>query len=134
MKTYTKMATKALVVALALGITGSALAEGNKKIGRVYFKMVCTVCHIQDAVKAIPPNSRTMAEWTAYMDADVHDKTGKSNPKVSYYTSKEYRMSIQDTNKAAKKFLKMPDEQLYEDVKTFVVTGAKDSDTPASCQ
>jgi len=67
------------------------------------------------------------------MDADKHDASGKSKPKVSDYTSKAYRESIKDSNKAAKKFLKMPDAALFADVKAFVVHGAKDSDTPASC-
>lgn len=47
--------------------------------------------------------------------------------------SVEYRESIKDTNKAAKKFLKLPEQQIYADVLTFTVSGAKDSDTPASC-
>ena len=74
-----------------------------------------------------------MAEWTAYMDADKHDASGKSDPTVSYYTSTEYRKSVKDSNKAAKKFIKLSNDQLYADVKAFVVSGARDSDTPASC-
>ncbi len=134
MKIQLKSAARALAAVLVLGYAGSALAdEPNKKRGQVYFKMVCTVCHIQTAAKAIPPNTRTMADWAAYMDADKHDSTGNSDPKVSHYTSAEYRDSIKDSNKAAKKFLDLPSEQLFADVKAFVVGGAKDSDTPASC-
>lgn len=134
MKIQLTSAARALAAVLVLGYAGSAMAEDpNKKRGQVYFKMVCTVCHIQTAATAIPPNTRTMADWTAYMDADKHDSTGNSNPKVSHYTSSEYRESIKDSNKAAKKFLDLPAEQLYADVKAFVVGGAKDSDTPASC-
>ena len=134
MKTKLKPAAQVLAAALALCFAADGMAaDPNKKRGRVYFKMVCTVCHIQEAAKAIPPNTRSMAEWTAYMDADKHDASGKSNPAVSYYTSQEYRESVKDSNKAAKKFLKLPAEQIFSDVKAFLVSGAKDSDTPASC-
>jgi len=129
-----------LILGLAL-IVGSGLTmdmaeaagKANWKRGRVYFRMVCTVCHLHETGAAISPNGRTIAEWKAYMDTDKHDASGKSKPKVSDYTSKAYRESIKDSNKAAKKFLKMPDAALFADVKAFVVHGAKDSDTPASC-
>jgi hypothetical protein len=134
MKSQLTSAANLLVAAIALGYASGGMAEDpNKKRGQVYFKMVCTVCHIQTASKAIPPNTRSMADWTAYMNADKHDISGTSNPKISYYTSEEYRESIKDSNKAAKKFLTLPADQLYADVKAFVVGGAKDSDTPASC-
>lgn len=134
MKTQFKPAAHVLAAALLLGFASDGMAaDPNKKRGQVYFKMVCTVCHIQTAAKAIPPNTRSMAEWTAYMDADKHDASGKSDPRVSYYTSEEYRESIKDTNKAAKKFIELPAELINADVKAFVVGGAKDSDTPASC-
>lgn len=107
--------------------------EGNWKRGRVYYRMVCTGCHVDMAGVAIPPNSRTIADWTAYMDANKHDASGKSKPMVSDYTSAEYRESIKDSNKAANKFLKLAADELFADVKEFVVHGAKDSDTPASC-
>lgn len=96
--------------------------------------MVCTVCHMTQAGKAFPPSGMTMAEWGAYMDADKHDKTGKSNASVKYYTSQEYRKSVADSNKAAAKFVDVPDDQLFADVRAFVISGAKDSDTPASCE
>jgi hypothetical protein len=123
-----------VLAALLGGLSGVASAEPNKNIGKVYFKMICTVCHMTSAGKAIPPNTRTMKEWSAYLDADKHDATGKTNPKVSYYLSKAYRETIKDTNKAAEKFLNMPDEEVAANVRAFVVGGAKDSDTPASCQ
>jgi len=51
--------------------------------------------------KTIAPNERTKAQWAAYLKADQHDKTGKSNPSLKYYLSKEYRASIKATNKVA---------------------------------
>ena len=134
MKTRAKTAVTLLVATLALVFAGSSLGgEPNKRRGQVYFKMVCTECHVQTADKTIPPNARTMAEWDAYMSTDQHDSSGSSEPTVSYYTSAAYRESIKDSNKAAKKFLGLPADQIYADVKAFVVAGARDSDTPASC-
>lgn len=130
-----KLSVTAMAAALALTLAADAFAEdANPKRGRVYFKMVCTVCHITEAGQAIPPLTRSMAEWSAYMDADIHAASGTANPAVSYYVSKEYRDSIAASNKAAQKFGKLPDEQLRADVKAFLVSGARDSDTPASCQ
>jgi len=129
------MVVSVLLAAMLSGLAGGVSAdEPNKKIGKVYFKMICTVCHMTAAGKAIPPNTRTMKEWQAYLDADKHDASGKTNPKVSYYLSHAYRESIKDSNKAAQKFLDMPDDQVAADVRAFVVGGAKDSDTPASCE
>lgn len=127
----------AVLMALVIfaGITFEALAgEGNAKRGRVYFKMVCTACHLATAGSTIPPSSMTMAEWAAYMDADKHDKTGATNASVRYYLSQDYRKSIADTNRAAKKFMKLPDDTLFADARAFTISGAKDSDTPASCE
>jgi cytochrome c553 len=124
----------ALVVAGMMSVDMAAAAgKGNWKRGRVYFRMVCTACHVEMTGNAVSPNTRTIAEWSAYMDADTHDASGKTKPKVADYVSKEYRESIKDSNKAAKKFLKLPDDALFEDVKAFLEHGAKDSDTPASC-
>ena len=126
------------VVAVALwGLTGVVGAKGdepNKKRGQVYFRMVCTACHVDMTRKAIPPNGRKMAEWTAYLDADKHDSSSKTNSSVKYYISQDYRKSIKDKNKAAEKFLSLSDAQLYADIRAFMISGGKDSDTPASCQ
>ncbi len=115
---------------------GAALAqdvEPNKKRGQVYYRMVCTVCHMQTSGETIPPADQTMAEWRAYFDADQHDTTGESNASLRYYTSQAYRETIKDQNKAARKFLTLSDEQIHADVREFAVNGAKDSDTPATC-
>jgi hypothetical protein len=108
-------------------------AEANKRRGQVYFKMVCTACHVQMSGQPIPPDSRKMAEWRAYMEAGKHDASGKTNGSVRYYVSQEYRQSIKASNKAAEKFLSLPEVQLYSDVQAFMISGGKDSDTPASC-
>jgi uncharacterized protein with gpF-like domain len=71
-----------------------------------------------------------MAEWKAYFTADKHAK-GKDS--LKHYVSKTYRESIKGTNKAAAKFLEDADAQLLEDVKAFVIKGAKDGDAPAKC-
>ncbi len=106
-------------------------ADGNWKMGRIYYQMVCTVCHKADAGGAISPSSMTKAEWAAYFEADKHAKEKDS---LKYYVSQEYRDSIKDSNKAAKKLAKKPDDELLADVQAFAVHGAKDSDTPTRCQ
>jgi cytochrome c5 len=127
---------KSLAVSLALCLSGALLpatvlaADGNWKMGRIYYRMVCTDCHKQQAGGAIAPSAYTKAEWTAYIEADSHAK-GKDS--LKYYVSQEYRDSIKDTNKAAKKMAKKSDEEMLSDVQAFVIHGAKDSDTPARC-
>jgi cytochrome c5 len=105
-------------------------ADGDWKRGRVYYQKVCTDCHTAKAGGAIAPNARTMADWTTYLNADKHAK-GKESLKK--YASKEFRASIKATNKAAEKYADVPDDQLFNDIKTFMLKGAKDGDSPASC-
>ena len=122
---------------LWLGLLGGSLlasavhaADGDWKRGRVYYQKVCTECHVAKAGGPIAPNSRTMADWSKYLTADKHAK-GKESLKK--YVSKEYRAGVKATNKAAEKYAEVPDAQLFEDVKAFMLKGAKDGDSPASC-
>lgn len=108
-------------------------SKANWRLGRIYYRMVCTDCHKQMA-EPISPVSKTIAEWKAYFNADRHDSSGRTNSSLKYYVSREYRESIRAKNKAANKFIDIPDQQLLVNVRAFVVHGAKDSDTPASCQ
>jgi cytochrome c5 len=105
-------------------------ADGDWKRGRVYYQKVCTECHTTKAGGAIAPNTRTMADWTSYLNTDKHAK-GKESLKK--YMSKEYRASVKATNKAAERYADVPDDQLFNDVKAFMLKGAKDGDSPASC-
>lgn len=137
MKTLASWAMGLTAIVLLGAWLGPALAadtEGNKRRGQVYYRMVCTPCHLQQAGNTIPPMQLTMAEWKAYIQADKHAKGGDANSSMRYYVSREYRQSIKDNNKAAAKFLDLPDAQLHADVRAFVISGAKDSDTPATCQ
>ncbi len=108
-------------------------ADGNWKIGRIYYRMVCTDCHKAHAGGAISPSSMTKAEWNTYIGADKHAK-GKGF--LKQYVSEDYRNSIKDTNKAAsnKKIAAKSADELLADVRAFVLHGAKDSDTPARCE
>jgi cytochrome c5 len=117
---------------LGCSLVASAVsaAEGDWKRGRVYYQKVCTDCHTAKAGGPIAPNTRTMADWNAYLKLDKHAK-GKES--LAKYASKEYRASIKATNKAAEKYADIPDEQLFNDIKTFMLKGAKDGDAPASC-
>lgn len=121
------------IILAILGATTYATAQaydGDWKRGRVYYRQVCTSCHVAKTDQSIAPTSRTKAEWAAYLQADKHAK-GKEN--LKQYVSKPYRASIKATNKAAEKFADVPDQELLEDVKAFVIKGAKDGDSPASC-
>jgi cytochrome c5 len=117
---------------LACGLATSAAnaADGDWKRGRVYYQMVCTDCHKAKTGGPIAPNTRTMADWTAYLNADKHAK-GKEPLKM--YVSTAYRTNIKATNKAAEKYATVPEPQLFNDVKAFMLKGAKDGDSPASC-
>ena len=125
---------KSLLTALTLGLFAVPYvvqaADGNWKKGRIYYRMVCTACHVDQAGGAIPPSTNTIAEWGAYIEADKH---AKGKDKLSYYVSQEYRNKIKDSNKAAASFIAVPNDELMADVKAFVIHGAKDSDNPARC-
>ncbi len=118
------------LLAGGLQVSSVNAADGDWKRGRVYYQRVCTECHTAKAGGAIAPNSRTMAEWATYLKADQHAKAKDSLKK---YASKEYRASIKAANKAAAKYADLPDEQLLNDIKAFMIKGAKDGDSPASC-
>jgi len=124
---------KPLLSSILICLLGAPLlsqaADADWKRGRVYYRMVCTACHVEKA-SAIAPSTKTMAEWNAYLLADKHAK-GKDS--VKYYVSKKYRDSVKATNKAAEKYADVPEQDLFEDLKAFVIKGAKDGDSPASC-
>ena len=120
------------LISLLILIPGVASAyDGNWKRGDVYYRMVCTDCHINQPVGKIPPNSRTRAEWTAYLEADQH-ANGKDT--VSNYVSKSFRASIAGENKAAAKFANVPEDELFADIKAVLLRGAEDGDAPAGCR
>jgi cytochrome c5 len=118
------------VLGIALHTIGAHAADGDWKRGRVYYQKVCTDCHTAKAGGALAPNTRTIAEWTAYLNADKH---AKGKEALKKYVSREYRASVKGTNKAAEKYAEVPDEQLFNDIKSFMLKGAKDGDSPASC-
>ena len=128
--THFKGLTGAALIAL-LGASFSAQAyDADWKRGRVYYRSVCTSCHTAAPIGSINPSTKTKAEWSAYLLLDKH---AKGKDKVSQYTSKAYRASIQATNKAAAKFADTPDAELMDDIKAFLLKGAKDGDAPATC-
>jgi cytochrome c5 len=127
----TKFSVALMLAAVGITIYTPAYAyDGDWKRGRVYYRQVCTTCHTAQLETAISPTSKTKAEWAAYIQADKHAK-GKDS--LKQYVSKQYRTSIKATNKAAEKYLDVPEQELLEDIKAFVTHGAKDGDSPASC-
>ena len=126
-RTLTNVA--ALIVLLAATSAANAY-DADWKRGRVYYRSVCTSCHTASPVGAINPSTRAKADWNAYVMLDKHAK-GKDT--VSKYVGTAYRASIQSTNKAAEKFAATPDKELMDDIKAFLVRGAKDGEAPATC-
>jgi mono/diheme cytochrome c family protein len=124
-------AWKSITAVVLLGASLTALAyDADWKRGRVYYRSVCTSCHTANPIGAINPSTKTKADWTGYL---LNDKHAKSKDSVTKYLSKEYRASIKSSNKAAEKFADVPDKELLEDLKAFLLKGAKDGDSPATC-
>ena len=126
---FNTLAAAALLALLGASFSAQAY-DADWKRGRVYYRSVCTSCHTAAPIGAINPSTKTKADWGAYMLTDKHAK-GKDT--VSKYVSPEYRASIKDSNKAAAKFADTPAKELFEDIKSFLIKGAKDGDAPASC-
>ena len=123
-----------VVILLAVSPVVEA-AKGNWKKGRIYYRMVCTDCHVNQAGGKISPAEKTKAQWADYFEKNIHGpQDAPAKYAASYFVSKEYRESIKDTNRAAAKMLKIPDDQLLEDVKAFLNHTAKDSDQPSRCE
>jgi len=126
--------SKFLPVAALIALMGASFAaqayDADWKRGRIYYRGVCTTCHIALPIGSINPSTKTKAEWNAYLQANKHAK-GKDT--VSQYYSKAYRASIKSGNKAAEKFADTPDQELADDLKAFLLKGAKDGDAPANC-
>ena len=129
MKPATPFSAALLLTLLGASLSANAY-DADWKRGRIYYRSVCTACHANQAGGSIAPSTMTKAEWTAYLQKDKHAK-GKDS--LKQYVSKAYRQSIRSQNKAADKFADLPDEELYEDLKAFVIKGAKDGDAPATC-
>ena len=123
------LAVATFAALLATSLSASAY-DADWKRGRIYYRSVCTSCHVASPVGGINPSSKTKAEWTAYLQADKHAK-GKDT--VGQYVGKAYRNSIKNANKAAEKYADVPDSELADDIKAFLLKGAKDGDAPASC-
>lgn len=125
-----RMFQACLAAAAGLLALSAHAYDADWKRGRVYYRSVCTSCHVAMPVGSINPSSKTKAEWAAYLQTDKHAK-GKDTVKAYY--SRAYRASIKSGNKAAEKFAETPDAELFEDVKAFLLKGAKDGDAPANC-
>jgi hypothetical protein len=115
----------------AVALTSAASAyDGDWKRGRVYYQGVCTPCHKKSNPDGIPADSRTKAEWSAYVQADKHHGAKET---LKQYVSQAYRAEIKANNRVADRFFSVKDEDLMQDVKAFVINGAKDGDAPAGC-
>ena len=125
------MKVRLILAALpVLFATAAQAYDADWKRGRIYYRSVCTSCHVASPIGQINPSSKTKAEWGSYVQADKHAK-GKESVKM--YVAKDYRAKIKASNKAAEKFADVPEQELLEDVKVFLQRGAKDGESPASC-
>lgn len=129
MKHATFLSAAALLALLGTSFSAQAY-DADWKRGRVYYRSVCTSCHAALPLGSINPSTKTKAEWSAYLLLDKH---AKAKDAVSKYVSKTYRASIKSANKAAEKFAETPDKELQDDIKAFLIKGAKDGDAPATC-
>lgn len=119
-----------LAAALAVLTSPAALhaeEEGNWKIGRIYYRAVCTACHETTELGAISPASKTIAEWEEWSASE------KGAMHLTKFVSLEHREAISAENKVAAKFVSFADDKMAADVRAFLVHGAKDSATPATC-
>ena len=129
MKLNHTLAATAVLALLGASVSAQAY-EADWKRGRIYYRAVCTTCHLASPIGSINPSTKTKAEWASYLKADKHAK-GKDT--VKQYVTKTYRDSIKSANKAAEKFAEVPEQDLLEDIRAFLIKGAKDGDAPASC-
>lgn len=125
-----KLRTTLPLLATILFASSVQAYDADWKRGRIYYRSVCTSCHVASPIGQINPSAKTKAEWAAYFQADKHAK-GKESVKL--YVSKDYRAKIKASNKAAEKFADVPEQELFEDVRFFLQRGAKDGESPASC-
>jgi len=107
---------------------------GDWKRGRIYYRFVCNACHKEEIGQAISPADLTIAEWNTIIDEEKHAPSGNANPSLRYYVSRGYREWIKRDNRVAEKFLDIPEQELLNDVRSFLLQGAKDSDTPVRCR
>ncbi len=119
-----RLLTAALLIALP---ATQALAEGDWTKGRIYYRATCTSCHEADAGGAISPAAYTIAEWTDWIASE------RGTEHLGQYVGVAYREAVAPDNKVAKAFLTKSDDELWADVEAFVIYGAKDSATPATC-
>lgn len=120
-----------VILLTSIGTALSAHAyDADWKRGRVYYRSVCTSCHAAEPIGSINPSTKTKAEWSTYLLLDKH---AKGKDAVTRYVSKAYREGIKAKNKAAEKFADTPEKDLMEDIKAFLIKGAKDGEAPATC-
>ena len=87
MKLSQTLAATAVLALLGISLSAEAY-DADWKRGRIYYRSVCTACHVASPIGSVNPSTKTKAEWAAYMKADKHAK-GKET--VKQYVSKTYR-------------------------------------------
>ena len=123
-----------ILVVTAAVVLAAENGSGDWKRGRIYYRFVCNACHKEEIGQPISPADLTIAEWNVIFTEEKHAPSGNANPSLRYYVSRGYREWIKRDNRVAEKFLDIPEQELLDDVHSFVLQGAKDSDTPVRCK
>ncbi len=105
----------------------------NVKRGQVYYRSVCTDCHQRELGRSIAPMDFTMAQWDNYFTVGLHSD-GDERKAIQYFTGQTYRQQIAGHNEVARVFSDISNQEMSNDVRSFAISRAKDSDNPGSCQ
>ena len=117
-----------------VGLANSEVwAAANVRRGKLYFQKVCQSCHLKAGV-GVDPQSRTIEDWVGYLAQDQHRMEGNVMGSVRYYMGTDYREKIKKNNPVAKKFLRFPEQQIFQDLRAFFMKNGSDYDGPDPCQ
>lgn len=106
--------------------------KGIAKRGQLFFVHVCSNCHQDQYQIEVPPNGRTMDEWHTYLKQNKH-KTNSKIQSLSDYFALNYRSDLVKKDKTMELLLDINEDDIYSDLGSYLLNGAKDSDNPKSC-
>lgn len=106
--------------------------KGIAKRGQFFFMHVCSKCHQSQYQIEVPPNSQTMDEWHRYLKQNKHEINGKTQQLSDYYTL-NYRNKLAIKDNTVELLLDINEDDIYSDLGSYLLNGAKDSDNPKSC-
>ncbi|MCK7579406.1 MAG: hypothetical protein MZV65_29250 [Chromatiales bacterium] len=120
------------MVAVVLGLPLLAQAEGDWKRGRVYYRMVCTACHVEQASGAIAPEHQDQGRMDG-LPAGRQARQGQGHAS-STTSARTTATASRPPTRRPRSSPTCPNRSCSRIVKAFVITGAKDGDAPAELQ